>query len=67
MAEEYFQALRKPSGIADGIEAGNTLAIQIATAEAEAISDLFDTGGEADQFFDDLETACPNEIEDLRQ
>lgn len=66
MAEEFFQATSEATtGIADGLDAGNPLLIELAIAEAGAVSALFDTGGAADQFFNDIDTACPNEVQQL--
>lgn len=66
LAESYYEAMANTTDkLADAVESGNTATALIVTAEAEAIAAIFDDGAEADAIFDDLEAACPAEIDIL--
>lgn len=66
MVTEYYYALADVAdSLADALDTGNFAAALIATANANAVSSLFDDGGAADLLFDDLETSCPAEVNAL--
>jgi hypothetical protein len=68
LADEFLQPLSDAaSSIAQALENGDQVGALLAAAEAQALSTMFDTGGQADIYFDELEAACPNEINELSQ
>lgn len=65
-AEEFYQGLSDAANqIADSLETGDSAGAESAVATAEAMLDAFEDGGEALVMLEALETACPNEIEQL--
>ncbi len=66
MAEQFYAAMSSATGkIADALETGNSVSALLAIAEAESVMALFESGGQADLLFEELETACPAEFEIL--
>jgi hypothetical protein len=66
LADEFLQPLSDAAaGIAQALENDDMVGVLLALSELEAASALFDTGGPADVFFDELESVCPNEINEL--
>jgi hypothetical protein len=66
MTERFFQALANATtNLADALESNNPVTALLAQAEAEAVTALFDEGGEADALLQSIEEACPQEIQQL--
>jgi hypothetical protein len=66
LAEEFLQPFSDAATVmAQALENGDQVGTLLAAAEIQALSTMFDTGGQADVYFDELEAACPNEINEL--
>jgi hypothetical protein len=66
LAEEFYSVLATSlTDLAAAIEAGNSAQALLVVANAEELIAVFDGGGQAGVLLDELEAACPNEIEQL--
>lgn len=65
-AESFYQAMADATNqIADSLESGDTTGAENAVQIAETTMAAFEDGGEALVLLEALETACPNEIDQL--